>query len=265
MGSNPGINPKTSKWIGFHCFWVGIRLFNVLVVTDKIQDLLILQDRDATVHQLKVEIERLPKEVEKLEQKIAEEKASADDAKNAVQELERKRKELELEAESAEEQIGKYKTQQLQVKKNEEYRALTHQIEELESKISDLETDELEIMEQTDAALETLKEVEADVTKRVKYQEELIGECQAKLTNLKGRLGEAESAYSDQTAKMDPADVQLFEVLKTQIKRSPYIAEMSGQNCGGCHMRVSNDVSKQAKIGEMVRCDQCSRVVYVDR
>lgn len=235
------------------------------MVTDKIQDLLILQDRNATVHQLHTEIGRLPKEVEKLERKITEEKASADNARQAVKDLELKRKELELEVESAEEQIGKYKNQQLQVKKNDEYRALTHQIEELESKISDLETEELEIMEQMDAATEKLKAVEADVSKRVKYQESLIAECQEKLENLKSQLGNAESAYSEQSVKMEPADVQLFELLKDQIKRPPYIAEMTGQNCGGCHMRVSNDVSKQAKIGEMARCDQCARVIYFDR
>lgn len=242
-----------------------MRLFNELVVTDRIQDLLILQDRNATVQQLHTEIGRLPKEVEKLEHQIAAEKASAEDARSAVQELELKRKELELEAESAQEQIGKYKNQQLQVKKNDEYRALTHQIEDLESKISDLETDELEIMEQMDVAADKLKEVEAAVSKRVKYQESLIEECREKLKNLKAQLGDAESAYSEQTTKMDATDVQLFELLKTQIKRPPYIAEMTGQNCGGCHMRVSNDVSKQAKIGEMARCDQCARVIYFDR
>ena len=242
-----------------------MRLFNELVVTDRIQDLLILQDRNATVYQLHTEIGRLPKEVENLEQKIAEEKAAAEDARATVQQLELKRKELELEAESAEEQIAKYKNQQLLVKKNDEYRALTHQIEDLESKISDLETEELEIMEEMDVAAEKLKEVEADVSKRVKYQESLIEACREKLKNLEGQLGAAELAYREQTTKMAAADVQLFELLKTQVKRAPYIAEMTGQNCGGCHMRVSNDVSKQAKIGEMTRCDQCSRIIYFDR
>ena len=234
------------------------------MASDNIQDLLVLQDRNATVQQLELEINRLPKEVKKLKDKIEKEKAEAASAQKDVTDLELKRKELELEVESAQEQIGKYKTQQLQVKKNDEYRALTHEIELMEEKISGLETQALEIMEASDSANTKLKEVEAEVAKKVKYQEGLIVECNEKLKNLKSNLGASKAAYKEQIEKMDPKEVSLFTLLVDQIKRTPYLVELSDQNCGGCHMRVSNDVLKKAKMGELARCDQCARVVYFD-
>ncbi len=235
------------------------------MASDNIQDLLVLQDRNATVQQLELEINRLPKEVKKLKDKIEEEKAEAASAQKEVTDLELKRKELELEVESAQEQISKYKNQQLQVKKNDEYRALTHEIELMEEKISGLETQELEIMEASDSANSKLKEVEAEVAKRVKYQEGLIVECNEKLKNLKSNLGASQAAFKQQIEKMDPKEVSLFTLLVDQIKRTPYLVELNDQNCGGCHMRVSNDVLKKAKMGELARCDQCARVVYFDR
>jgi len=233
------------------------------VATDKIHDLLILQDRNTTVQQLKADIDRLPTEIDKLKQKILEEQQSLEDAKKSLKSLERRRKDLELEVESAETQIHKYKTQQLSVKKNDEYRALTQQIEQVESKIGDLETQELMLMEEIDAANELSKNVAIEVDKKVAYQQGLIRECEEKLEMLRSRLGDAEQDYRIQISKMDALEVALFENFSKQIKRPPYIAELSGQNCGGCHMRVSNDVYKQAKMGELARCDQCARLVYI--
>ena len=246
-------------------FYLPLLCFVILkefVVTETIQDLLILQDRNSLVSRLKLEIKRLPAEVAKLEAKIREEEQSVETARSEIQELEVRRKKIELDVASEEEQITRYKTQQLQVKKNDEYQALTHQIEQTEEKIGELETAELEIMESIDEKNESLRELKADVAKRVDYQKGLIAECNEKLAGLNSQLEEAEANYAGQVAKMSPKDVSVFEILVQQINREPYIVEVQDQKCSGCHMRVSNDILKKAKMGEVARCDQCSRIVY---
>ncbi|MCG8526637.1 MAG: C4-type zinc ribbon domain-containing protein [Opitutales bacterium] len=241
-----------------------IRFLLSLVVSDTIRGLLILQDRFDKVAGLEAEISRLPQEIQKLEQKITDEEAHLDGTIKELKELEVRRKDLELEVESAEAQIGRYKNQQLEVKKNEEYRALTHEIELTEEKISDLETRELEIMEAMDEKNAELDELKVEVQKQVDYQRKLIGECEHKLENLKAELSSANSAFDEQKSTVGEADFRLFEGLSRRVKRPPYIVELTGQNCGGCHMRVSNDVLKKAKMGEITYCDQCSRLVYFD-
>lgn len=235
------------------------------MVTDTIQNLLVLQERNNHVNRLRAEIERLPAEVKKLEALIQEEENNVQLCVSQVKELEVERKQVELDVSSAEEQITKYKNQQLLVKKNDEYQALTKEIEQTAEKISELETAELELMEKIDLRNRDLNELKEEVGKRVKYQHGLIKECAEKLKNLKGQLGDAVKVYQEQISQMDVKNVSIFESLKTQIKRAPYIAEISDQNCGGCHMRVSNDILKRAKMGEISHCDQCSRVVYVSR
>ena len=81
---------------------------------------------------------------------------------------------------------------------------------------------------------------------------------------LQEQFGSAKAAYEKQESNMDAVEVSHFKRLVDQIKRSPYIAEITAQNCGGCHMRVSNDCLKKAKMGEIAICDQCSRIVYID-
>lgn len=234
------------------------------VVTETIQNLLILQDRNSIVSRLKLEIRRLPAEIDKLEGKIREEELQVESAQSEIQTLEMERKHLELDVAAQEEQIGKYKTQQLQVKKNDEYKALTLEIEQTEEKIGELETSELEIMERIDAKNKALKDLKAEVAKQVEYQRGLITECNEKLKTLQSQLESAEAACREQIDKMPADDVAVFSSLTEQVRRAPYIVEVSGQNCTGCHMRVSNDILKKAKMGEIARCDQCARIVYFD-
>jgi len=234
------------------------------VVTDTIKGLLILQDRDEKVASIDAEIARLPNEIQRLEAAIETEESTLESTIRELKELEVQRKDLELEVESAETQIGRYKNQQLEVKKNEEYRALTHEIEQTQEKISDLETRELEIMESIDRKNGELETLKGEVAKRVEAHRKSIKACEAKLTQMKAERDDAIQALERQKSEIGEELFHVFDRLKDRVKRPPYVTQVAGQNCGGCHMRVSNDVYKKTRIGELAYCDQCSRLLYFD-
>ena len=62
-------------------------------------------------------------------------------------ELEVRRKNLELDAQSRRDSIGKYKAQQFQTRKNEEFQAISLEIHRFEKEIEHIEDNEIEIME----------------------------------------------------------------------------------------------------------------------
>src|SRR5207244_5508382 len=78
--------------------------------------------------------------------------ASLESAKTKVKELESQRKDLELEVEAKKQMITKYANQQLQTRKNEEYRALANKIQTCKEAIFKIEDQEIELMEQGEAA-----------------------------------------------------------------------------------------------------------------
>src|SRR5471030_701489 len=100
-----------------------------------IEALLILQDRDTKRLALEQQLKAVPGDIARVEQKIAAEKAAIDTAKQATMELESKKKLLETEIGSANDKLGRYRTQQSMVKKNDEYQALGHQIETTQAEI----------------------------------------------------------------------------------------------------------------------------------
>ncbi len=117
-----------------------------------IQALLILLDRDVKRHGVEAQLKAVPGDIQRVEQKIAAEKAAIDVARTEIRELETKKKVLETEIGSAEDKLGRYRTQQLSVRKNDEYQALGHEIETTQAQIGELEGTELELMYAIDEA-----------------------------------------------------------------------------------------------------------------
>src|SRR5881392_2746411 len=121
-------------------------------MVEKIEKLLILQDRDRRLRRLKGELAEIEPERQVLKAKASGAQSGLENAKTKVKEIESKRKELELEVEAKKELIRKYANQQFQTRKNEEYRALAHEIDTCKAAIRTLEDQELELMEKAETA-----------------------------------------------------------------------------------------------------------------
>src|SRR5438270_13814800 len=100
-----------------------------MVMLDTIEKLLILQDRDRKIRRVKGELAHIEPERQMLKAKALHTQTTLEEAKNKVKKTESDRKNLELEVEGKKEQINRYANQQLQTRKNDEYRALTNEIE----------------------------------------------------------------------------------------------------------------------------------------
>ena len=118
---------------------------------DTIEKLLILQDRDRKIRRVRGELTHIEPERQALKAKAAATQAALEVAKTKVKELESGRKDLELEVEAKKELISKYANQQFQTRKNEEYRALAHEIDLCKQQIFKIEDQEIALMEQAEA------------------------------------------------------------------------------------------------------------------
>ena len=109
---------------------------------DVIEKLLVLQDRDRKILQTKDELAHVEPERRDFQARTTGSQAKLDAAKLRVKHLESDRKKIELDVEAKQQQSDKYATQQLQTKKNEEYRALQNEIENCKKAIGVLEVTE---------------------------------------------------------------------------------------------------------------------------
>jgi predicted nucleic acid-binding Zn-ribbon protein len=221
-----------------------------------------LQDRDMRRLALEQQLKAAPRDIAAIEAKITTEKQAIETAKTEWRELEAKKKLLETEIQGTEQKIAKYRTQQLEVRKNDEYRALTHEIETAQTTVGGFEEEELKIMFSIDEARKRFTAAEAGLKTNISGYEGKIRTLQAHEKELQTEVQAAVAAVEAARPAVPEDQLKLYDRLARKPGH-PVCVPVSGGRCGGCHMKVSANVEFEARKGEnIVTCDQCSRMVY---
>lgn len=224
--------------------------------------LLILQDRDSKRLGFEAQLKSIPREVAAVEARIAAEKSAIETAKAEWHGLESKKKLLEIEIKSAEEKIGKYRTQQSQVRKNDEYQALTHEIDTTTTAIGTLEEQEIAVMFTIDEAKKRFAAAEAELKKNITGHEARIRTLREHEAQLHKDLAAAQAAVAAARSEAPVPYVKIYDRLAVKPGH-PVCVPVNGDKCGGCHLKVPTHIISAAKTGaEIATCDQCGRVVY---
>jgi predicted nucleic acid-binding Zn-ribbon protein len=230
-----------------------------------IEKLLILQDRDRNLRRVNGELAHLEPDRQALRSRAAGAQTALDGAKARVKQIETDRKNLELEVEGKKEQISRYANQQFQTRKNEEYRALAHEIEMCKEAIVQIEDKEIELMEQGEAAQkEVVKSTQAANDAR-KLAEEQSAQLATREGNLRRELEGLQANREELAAAVGTSVRDRYERLVRNKGENVVVGVQHGV-CGGCHMRLPPQllVSCQAQQ-ELVTCSNCGRILYYTR
>lgn len=231
-----------------------------------IQALLVLQDRDLKRLGLEAQLKQVPGDIARVEQKIAAEKAAIETAKTELRDLEVKKKSLETDIGTAAEKMGRYKTQQLSVRKNDEYQALGHEIETTQAQIGELEEKELEIMYAIDEAKKRFMAAEGELKTNISGHEGRIRMLREREASLTAELKSAHEELAVARTPIDPIRLRVYD--RIAVRNMPAVVAVHAGKCGGCHLKVSSEVESAARgknadaTTALATCDQCGRIVY---
>lgn len=227
-----------------------------------LEQLLVLQDRDTRITQLKQEAARIPAELAALDARINDETNKLGTMQDRLKHLEADRKKLEVEADSKRAQIEKWQTQLTQIKSNTEYQALLKEIAKAEGEIRAIEDRELEFMEETERAKPLLKQEQAQLAEIKKRGADEQVVLQQRAETIKAELAKVEAERAQLAEQVD-ADVLSRYQRIFRSKGDSAIAPIRGGNCGGCHLHIPPQLANEARAGaELVSCDYCGRLLY---
>jgi hypothetical protein len=232
---------------------------------ETIEKLLILQDRDHKINRVQQELAHIGPERESLRAKASATQAQLEAAKNRVKQIESDRKRLELDVEEKKSQIEKYANQQLQTRKNEEYRALTQEIETCKAEITKIEDQEIVLMEQTEAVQKEVSRLAREADEIKKLAEGQIAQLNQREENLKKELAELQHGRAELAAAVEPVALNRYERLFKSKGENVVVGVHHGV-CGGCHMKLPPQllVTCQGQK-EIVACSNCGRILYYTR
>ncbi|HKB92179.1 MAG TPA: C4-type zinc ribbon domain-containing protein, partial [Opitutaceae bacterium] len=188
-------------------------------------------------------------------------------ARIEVRELEARKKSLENDIASAEEKMGKYKTQQMQVRKNDEYQALGHEIVTMQTAIGGFEEEELKVMYSLDDAKRRFAAAEAEMKQNIVAHEARLKTLHTRESSLKAELEGQKAEVSQARTGIDDPSIRLYDRLSglaaTGKIRFPICVPLHDQKCGGCHLKISSGIETDLRKGEnLTTCDQCGRILF---
>jgi hypothetical protein len=227
-----------------------------------LERLLALQEHDVKRENMERQLASAPREIAAVEARITGEKRAIEEAKAEWHALESKKKLLETEIKSAEEQIAKYKTQQMQVRKNDEYQALTHEIDTTTGQIGTMEEDEIKVMFSIDEARKRFQAAEALLKANISGHEGKIRALAAREKELQGEIAVEITTITAARPGVPEDQLRIYDRLARK-PGLPALVPLSGGRCGGCHLKVPTHIEVLARSrAEIATCDQCGRMVY---
>ena len=228
----------------------------------EIEKLLVLQDRDQRIRSLKTELKNAPLERKDFESRLATAASGAEKTKAKMRELEVEKKRLEVEAQAKRDQIAKFKTQQMQTRKNEEFQAFGQQIAHFEAEINKIEDRELEVMEAIEALRPSVAEAERNAAEAKSRVASQLADLEAKIVLLGETLKQVEADRATLTDGIDEDTLDQYNRLFAS-KGGNAVVALEHEVCTGCHMKLTTQTLVRVKGGkEVTHCEQCGRILY---
>ncbi len=229
----------------------------------ELQALVRLQSIDDQVTELQAELKKIPSLVEAENAYLRDFEDALQTAEAALEAMQKRQRETEGEIQMTEEKLREIRGKQALVKTNEEYRALTNEIEAGQTKIGGLEERVLECME----GLDPLKNEFAEARKgleeaknKVKMSVEKIKDAQARLNHeLEKCQRERETAWGEVSA-----DWQSRYSTIRKGRGGTAVVPIIERTCQGC--RMSETIQRFFEIrdskDEISSCSNCGRIIY---
>jgi predicted nucleic acid-binding Zn-ribbon protein len=233
----------------------------VIEALRKVRDLMAIDDELAG---LEAELEKLPERRAQIEEARATAGQRIAEARGALEQAEHEQRRIEREIEDRQSQKLHFEGQTSQVKSNEAYRTLLHEIEQARVAISERETRVLELMEEVEAAAarRAAAEREADALGERLAAEER--ELEARTERLGGRRAERRAAREQLRETIDPPVLARYD--RIAAHRRPAAAIASKEVCLGCGVGIPPQIYMEVARGErLYTCESCHRILIHER
>ena len=228
----------------------------------ELENLIQLQSLDSEIAALDARLREIPKEIEALEKEIAAEKANLAAAQKALDDGEKKQRDNEDALAVHESKIEKYKEQLMNVKSNEEYKAMQRQIGKAQKDVGDLEEKLLLGMDD----IEELKKAASQRAAELKVGEKEIGAQEDELKTEAAKLKAERDERAESRKKVQekiPASILSTYVRIAKTRNGVGVAQAVDERCQVCMVRFRPQMFQELRNGDKImQCGSCHRILY---
>jgi predicted nucleic acid-binding Zn-ribbon protein len=229
----------------------------------ELKSLLDLQNADREILRLQEEIASLPRKVAVIEEKLAGTKAVLEKAKTSVKADDAAKRKYESTISDLRQKISKYRDQMLDVKTNEQYKALQHELNFAEQEIGGNEDKILELMINAEARDKEVKSAEVELKAETAEIEREKSEAREKTAEDQKLLSEWQGKRDALRANVTPDLLRHYD--RVAKFRKTGLSEVRDHKCMACQVMLRPQTYNEVRSGDrVVICDSCQRILYFD-
>lgn len=231
-------------------------------VAKKLEALVKLQSIDSELDEIVKVRGALPDEVMDLEDEIAGYQTRIEKQNQELKEIEEAITNNRVAIKDAEKLIQKYEEQQMNVRNNREYDAITKETELQKLEIQILEKRIKEAFERIEAKKEEIGETEGTLTERQKDLESKKGELEVITKESEEDEKKLEKSRAAAAKNVEERILRSYEKIRRNMRNGLGVVPVKRGACGGCFNIVPPQ--KQAEIREkkkLIVCEHCGRIL----
>jgi predicted nucleic acid-binding Zn-ribbon protein len=140
---------------------------------------------------------------------------------------------------------------------------MQHELETLERRISTLEDEELEVMEQLEDAQRILDKLNQEIAGSDERLAELTASRDMRTAEIDKELDALTAERAPAIEGMPQELLALYEKLRAN-RKGVGAAELRQRRCSGCQLTIDNaelEVIRKAPSDLVIRCEECSRIL----
>ena len=180
-----------------------------------------------------------------------------------IEQLSRERRRVDGELTDHQELLKKYQGQLMQVKNQQQYAAAWKEIDATRKQVKELEDSTLKTMTDIESLQKQHDDLAAgsvDLKSRWDSEHDTwqhsLGDLRKEVEQLKARAAKIEESVPDRLRR------EFHRIFKQ--RQNVAVARVVADSCNGCRTRVRPAVMQQLKRGDLVHCEGCSRILYVE-
>ncbi len=221
-----------------------------------------LQALDLRIASLQKEVSALPKHIAEIAKKLEHHERRLEMDRAALLANQKDRKKLEGDVQGFDAKISKLKSQTLEAKTNEQYRAFQNEIEFCEREIRGCEDRILELMGQSEPLDKNVKAAEAALKEERGQVEAEKQRAEKRAAADRARMNELQTERGELLSRLSPSVAGNYERIR-KGRAGIAVSEAVDGRCSQCHISLRPQFLQELKRGEkLMWCESCSRFLY---
>ncbi|MEW6096792.1 MAG: C4-type zinc ribbon domain-containing protein [bacterium] len=231
-------------------------------MNEQIQLLINLQDKDTAISELNEIIKSLPVRVEQWKESYKAKENKLNQMRKNKEEVEKELRSKERRLQSVEDELKRFRGRIYEVKTQKEMVSLDNEIKKSEEEKSELEEVILQLMDANDDLDNKINFLSNELEKELVELKKAEEETNQKIELNINKLDVATKERNEISEKIPKSTLALYEKIRAN-KNNLAVVPVGNNACQGCFIKLPPQlINKVKEASEIVRCEECVRILY---